>query len=297
MQKTLVVINGPTAIGKTQLALAVATHFHTEIISADARQFYREMSIGTAKPTEAELATVKHHFINNQSIHHLYSAGEFEKEALQCLDELFTKHDMVIAIGGSGLYLKALCEGLDEAPEANLALRNALINLFEKEGIAPLQKKLQEADPERWLTIDQQNPQRLMRAIEMAHQNVLTTNSKKNRPFKIIKVGLQTGRVKLYSNINERVDIMMKTGLEEEAKKLYPFRDQNALKTVGYNELFDYLDGTITIEKAVELIKQHTRNYAKRQITWFKKDLEINWFEPSQTSEIIDWLGIEMHKV
>ncbi|MDP1727499.1 MAG: tRNA (adenosine(37)-N6)-dimethylallyltransferase MiaA [Bacteroidota bacterium] len=296
MQKTLLVINGQTAIGKTELALAIATHYQTEIISTDSRQFYKEMKIGTAKPSPEELSVVKHHFINSQSIHHLYSAGAFEKEALNCLEDLFLKHDIVIAIGGSGLYIKALCEGLDKVPDADLYFRKQLIAQYEARGIEPLQNMLREMDPERWLSIDQQNPQRLMRAIEIAHQNVTMVHSKKPRPFRILKLGLIMDRNELYQRINERVENMMQEGLLEEAKSLFPFRELNALKTVGYNEIFEFLEGKITLEKAVELIKQHTRNYAKRQLTWFKKDKEIHWFEAASRKEILIWLTKEMSK-
>ncbi len=296
MQKTLLVINGQTAVGKTELALNIATHYQTEIISTDSRQFYKEMRIGTAKPEPEELSRIKHHFIDSQSIHHLYSAGAFEKDALNCLDELFLKHDLVIAIGGSGLYIKALCEGLDKVPDADLSLRKQLIKLFETQGIEPLQNKLREMDPERWLNIDHQNPQRLMRAIEIAHQNVEMLQSKKQRPFRILKLGLIMDRDELYQRINERVEKMMLKGLLEEAKSLFLYRELNALKTVGYNEIFEFLEGKITLEKAVDLIKQHTRNYAKRQLTWFKKDKEILWFDSTSRKEIFIWLAKEMSK-
>lgn len=296
MQKTLLVINGQTAVGKTQLSLEIAGHYQTEIISTDSRQFYKEMSIGTAKPSLKELTAVKHHFINSQSIHHLYSAGAFEKDALTCLNDLFLKHDIVIAIGGSGLYIKALCEGLDKVPDADLNFRNQLIALYEAKGIEILQNKLREMDTERWLKIDQQNPQRLMRAIEIAQQKVLLVHSKKTRPFRILKLGIIMSRDELYERINERVENMMQDGLLEEAKSLFPFRELNALKTVGYNELFEFLENKITLERAVELIKQHTRNYAKRQLTWFKKDTEIQWFEAKHSKEIFIWLTNEMSK-
>lgn len=296
MQKTLLVINGQTAIGKTELALAIASHYHTEIISTDSRQFYKEMRIGTAKPVTEELALIKHHFINSQSIHHLYSAGAFEKDALKCLDDLFLKHDMVIAIGGSGLYIKALCEGLDKVPDTDINFRKQLIALYETKGIEPLQNMLRERDPERWFSIDQQNPQRLMRAIEMAYQKVSLVSAKKQRPFRILKLGLLMNRDELYERINERVENMMREGLLEEAKSLFPFKELNALKTVGYNEIFEFLENKITLEKAVDLIKQHTRNYAKRQLTWFKKDKEIQWIEAKHSEEIFIWLANEMSK-
>jgi len=290
MQGTLIVINGPTAVGKTQLAIALAQALQTEIISTDSRQFYREMSIGTAKPSEAEMAQVKHHFIGNCSIKDYYSAGDFERESLLKVEELFgSGKNFVIAIGGSGLYIKALCEGLDEMPAANLGLRNQLIHRFEMEGIVSLQDELKKLNPEKFETIDQKNPQRLMRAIELSHQGGIKSKPK-NRPFKILKIGLELPRELLYQRINSRVDAMMCEGLLEEVKLLVQYEQLNALKTVGYKELFSYLNGEIDLNKSVELIKQHTRNYAKRQITWFKTDTEINWFNPENQFDILEFI-------
>ncbi|MBC7383202.1 MAG: tRNA (adenosine(37)-N6)-dimethylallyltransferase MiaA [Bacteroidia bacterium] len=296
MHKTLLVVTGPTAVGKTALSISLAQHYQTEIISTDARQFYKEMNIGTAKPSAAEMGSIKHHFINNQTIHHLYSAGEFEKEALGSLHHLFKLHDLVIAVGGSGLYLKALCEGLDDMPDADLVLREELKALFKNEGIKPLQEQLKELDPVKWLTIDWQNPQRLMRAIEIAKQKKVPVQPKKLRHFKIIKAGLQMERTALYSGINSRVDKMMHDGLLQEAETLFVHRELNALQTVGYTELFKYLEGKITLEAAVGLIKQHTRNFAKRQITWLSKDKEISWFDPIKTDLILEWITAESLK-
>lgn len=284
------VIHGPTAIGKTALAIHLAQMLQTEVLSTDARQFYREMSIGTAKPTQQELAVVKHHFIDNKSIHDLYSAGDFEKDALACLDALFEKVEIAIAIGGSGLYIKALCEGLHEMPDADLNLRNNLIQLFEIEGIVALQNQLKQLNPERWESIDQNNPQRLMRAIELANQNGFLSIQKRTRDFRIVKIGLDMNREDLYKRINLRVDQMLEQGLLEEAKSVFPYKHLNALQTVGYNELFDYFDGKISLDRAIELIKQHTRNFAKRQMTWFRKDPEINWFNPENIGVVEDWV-------
>ncbi len=290
MQKTLLVINGPTAIGKTALSIHLAQLFQTEIISTDSRQFYKELNIGTAKPGLEELKKVKHHFINNKSIHELYSAGDFERDAHACLDILFKTHDIIIAIGGSGLYIKALCDGLDEVPNADLELRASLIKLFEREGIEPLQKQLQQLNPGKWLKIDPQNPQRLMRAIELAHLGENLTAIKRKKNFSIVKIGLQTERSVLYERINHRVDQMFSDGLLEEAKDLFPFKALNALQTLGYNELFEYFEGKISLEKAINLIKQHTRNFAKRQVTWFRKDPDIVWFNPENWEQIEAWV-------
>ncbi|OYU96539.1 MAG: tRNA (adenosine(37)-N6)-dimethylallyltransferase MiaA [Bacteroidetes bacterium B1(2017)] len=291
MRKTVLVINGPTAIGKTQLSLDLALSLQTEIISTDSRQFYREMSIGTAKPSAEELALVPHHFINNRSVNDYYSAGDFEREALVKIDELFAQgKETVIAIGGSGLYIKALCEGLNEMPAANLALRNELIENFETHGITWLQGQMKALDAEKYATLDIQNPQRLMRAIELHKQGGITNQVKKLRPFTIVKIGLEMPREKLYERINKRVDIMMEQGLYEEAKSLFPLRQLNALQTVGYNELFAHFAGEHSLERAVELIKQHTRNYAKRQLTWFKADTEIKWFNAENQGDIRAWV-------
>lgn len=285
----LVCVLGPTAVGKTALAIELAKHFQTEILSADSRQFFKEISIGTAKPTATELASIPHHLIGHISIHQRYSAGDFEREALAQLMQLFTKHRLVIMVGGSGLYIKALLEGLDQMPEGNELLRKELDDLFAREGITGLQQRLLQHNPDAASTMDIRNTQRVMRAIEIAESGIQPTSSTKvPRPFKVIKLVIHTDREKLYQRINQRVDEMMKQGLEEEARKMLPFRDAYALQTVGYTELFDYFDGKHSLERAVELIKQHTRNYAKRQLTWFRKEQNTHWFEPQQVNEIID---------
>jgi tRNA dimethylallyltransferase len=289
MEPTLVVINGPTAVGKTDLSIQMALALGTEIISTDSRQFYREMSIGTAKPSAHELAQVTHHFINNRSVADYYSAGDFEKEALAKISELFKAgKSHVIAIGGSGLYNKALCEGLDDVPEADLQLRNELIEKYKTDGLNWLQAELQKLHSERFLEIDQNNPQRLMRAIEIARQGGVKKKDAKVRPFKIVKVGLTRDREELYSRINARVDIMMTDGLLEEVRSLIPYHDLVALQTVGYSELFSHFKNEISLDRAIELIKQHSRNYAKKQMTWLRKDLEINWFRPDNQKDILD---------
>jgi tRNA dimethylallyltransferase len=292
MIPTLIVVNGPTAVGKTELSINLASYFNTEIISTDSRQFYREMSIGTAKPTMQELDKVPHHFINNRSVQDYYSAGDFEKESLKIINNLFESgKSKIIATGGSGLYVKALCDGLDDMPEADLDLRAEIISNYTHFGLPWLQNELLLLNPIRYSNIDANNPQRLMRAIELEKQGGIKVKSVKTRPFKIIKIGLRRERVDLYNRINKRVDLMMEMGLLNEVKELIPFKHLTALQTVGYSELFSYFDNEISIERAVDLIKQHSRNYAKKQMTWLRKDPEIRWFNPDCQEEIIENLS------
>jgi len=293
--KTLISIVGPTAIGKTALAIQLAQHFNTEIISADSRQFFKEMEIGTAKPDINELAVAKHHFINSHSVTQLFSTGDFEVEALKILEEIFSTHQIAIMVGGSGLYVNAVLNGLDEMPEIDLAIREKLNTQFEKEGLQSIQKQLSELDPEYFAKVDQNNPQRMIRGLEVflstgQKLSSMQSATKKERPFNIIKIGLNTDRALLYNRINNRVDKMMENGLLDEVKSLLPYRSYNALNTVGYSELFDYLDNKIAFEDAVSAIKQNTRRFAKRQLTWFRKDQEINWFEPNDLKEIIQFI-------
>jgi len=293
--KTLIVIAGPTAIGKTALAITLAQHFSTEIISADSRQFFKEMSIGTAKPNPDELAAATHHFIDSHSINTFFSTGDFEKQVLGLLTELFGNHDLVIMVGGSGLYLDAVTKGLDELPDTDKSIRNELNLLFETNGLEPIKTRLAEVDPEYYAKADQSNPQRLIRGLEFflstgKKVSSFLTNSKKERPFNIIKIGLNTDRSLLYERINHRVDLMLQDGLLEEVKSLAAYKDLNALKTVGYTELFDYLDGTHSYEQAVDKIKQNTRRFAKRQLTWFRRDQEIQWFEPGHATAVIEYI-------
>ncbi|AMQ00287.1 tRNA delta(2)-isopentenylpyrophosphate transferase [Pedobacter cryoconitis] len=293
--KTLIVIAGPTAIGKTALAITLAQHFTTEIISADSRQFFKEMSIGTAKPHADELAAAKHHFIDSHSINTFFSTGDFEKQALGLLDEIFTRHDLAIMVGGSGLYLDAVTKGLDELPDTDMEIRSQLNKLFETEGLEPIKAQLEAADPEYYAKVDQANTQRLIRGLEFflstgKKVSSFFTNSRKERSFNIIKIGLNMERPLLYERINHRVDIMLQEGLLEEVESLKDYRELNALKTVGYAELFDYLDGTISYEVAVDKIKQNTRRFAKRQLTWFRRDTQIHWFSPDQPAEVINFI-------
>jgi tRNA dimethylallyltransferase len=293
--KTLIVIVGPTAIGKTSLAIQLAQVFNTEIISADSRQFFKEMNIGTAKPSKEELAAAKHHFIDSHSVNTLFSTGDFELEALKLIDQLFKIHDVLIMVGGSGLYIDSVCKGLDKLPEIDLNIREQLNLQFANEGIIPIKNQLQEVDPEYFAKVDQSNPQRMIRGLEVflstgeKLSSFLTAN-KTVRPFNIIKIGLNTARALVYNRINQRVDLMMEAGLLDEVKALTPYRHFNALNTVGYSELFDYLDGKMDLSSAVAMIKQNTRRFAKRQLTWFRKDETTVWFEPNKVEEIISFL-------
>ncbi|TCD29166.1 tRNA (adenosine(37)-N6)-dimethylallyltransferase MiaA [Pedobacter psychrodurus] len=293
--KTLISIVGPTAIGKTALAIQLAQHFGTEIISADSRQFFKEMAIGTAKPAADELAAAKHHFINSHSASQLFSTGDFEIEALRTLNRIFKDHDLAIMVGGSGLYVNALINGLDEMPDIDLAIRERLNKQLEDEGLTSIQKQLATLDPEYFAKVDQQNPQRMIRGLEVflstgQKLSSMLSATKKERPFNIIKIGLNTDRAVLYDRINRRVDKMIADGLVDEVKSLISFKKYNALNTVGYSELFDYLDGRLSLEDAITAIKQNTRRFAKRQLTWFRRDEQLKWFEPNQSAEIISFV-------
>jgi tRNA dimethylallyltransferase len=293
--KTLIVIVGPTAIGKTAMAIKVANEFNTEILSADSRQFYKEMEIGTAKPDINELNAAKHHFINSHSVNQLFSTGDFEIEALKTIDQIFKDHDLAIMVGGSGLYVNAVVNGLDEMPEIDLSIREKLNKQFEEEGIKSIQEQLENHDPEYFAKVDQQNPQRMIRGLEVflstgKKLSSMLSATKKQRSFKMIKIGLNTDRAILYEQINARVDKMMSLGLLEEVKSLLPYKSNNALNTVGYSELFDFLDHKISLQEAISSIKQNTRRFAKRQLTWFRRDDEINWFEPGDTDQVIAFI-------
>ncbi len=321
---TLIVIAGPTAVGKTKVAIQLAQYFQTEIVSADARQFYREMNVGTAKPSEEDQQTVTHHFINSLSIHDDYNAGQYETEALGVLKNIFTKKSVAVMVGGSGLFLRAVTDGLDELPSGDEKIRKELNHLLEREGIVALQEMLKEKDPEYFTVVDYKNPRRLLRALEVClstgkpfssfhtkqqgvsanaavalWKNPSTQNHPKGslryRDFVTIKIGLHFEKEKLYERINQRVDEMMKNGLLEEAKTLFPLRHLNALQTVGYTELFEHIEGKINLEQAIGKIKQHTRNYAKRQLTWFKKEKDIEWFAPEKPDRIIQYLNTKIN--
>ncbi|MFD1630983.1 tRNA (adenosine(37)-N6)-dimethylallyltransferase MiaA [Pseudopedobacter beijingensis] len=293
--KYLVIIAGPTAVGKTALAIDIAKHYSTEIISADSRQFFKEMSIGTAKPSVNELSAVKHHFINSHSINQEVSVGSYEKEVSNLLDSIYTHKNIIVVVGGSGLYINAILNGFDELPQINEGVRNTLNERFREEGIEPLQKELLQIDPVYYQQVDINNPQRIIRALEIYHSTGTPFSSyrkgeQKKRSFKPVIIGLNTDREKLYHRINTRVDLMIQEGLVDEVKNLLPYKHLNSLNTVGYSEIFDYLEGQISLERAIELIKQNSRRYAKRQITWFKKVEGINWFDPNQKEDIISYI-------
>jgi len=284
MNKYLISIVGPTAIGKTSLSIKLARHFNTEIISADSRQFFKEMQIGTAAPTPLELQAVKHHFIHHKSIEEDYNVGAFEKDALQCLDILFKNHDIVVMVGGSGLYVDAVTRGLDDFPEIDPSFREALNHTLENQGITSLQEQLKQLDIKTYNTIAIDNPHRVIRALEicigtgMPYHSFLNKDKTK-RNFKTITIGLTADRDIIYDRINERVDLMMREGLLEEVKALFPKKHLNALNTVGYKELFNYLNGKWSLDFAISEIKKNSRHFAKRQLTWFKKEQNIIWFD------------------
>ena len=290
-KQTLFVILGPTASGKTSVAISVAKHFHTEIISADSRQFYREIPIGTAAPTAEQLSEVPHYFVGQRSIFDDYNVSQFEKEVLEFLSKKFQEKEVMIMVGGSGLYIDAVCKGIDDLPNPEPALRKKLTHLFEFQGISALQELLKQLDPEYYEQVDVNNPKRLLRALEVCKQtgkkySDLRLNQPAERDFRIVKIGLELPREQLVKQIHHRTDEMMKHGLLEEAKAMLPHRSLNALKTVGYKELFEYFDNKWTLEYAIEKVKTNTRRYAKRQMTWFKKDKEIYWFTPAEVEEI-----------
>lgn len=295
-EKTCIIIVGPTAAGKTALSLQLAEYFDTAIISADSRQCYRELDIGVAKPGAAELQRIKHYFINSHSIHEVVNAGIFETYALRAVHEIFERHNIAVMAGGTGLYIKAFCYGMDAMPEVKEELREWVREQYHLLGISWLQQMLKQHDPLFYAKGEMQNPQRMMRALEMklsSGTSILKWHSlpQKQRDFSIIKIGVALPRTEIYHNINKRVDAMMEQGLLEEAKSLYLYRNINALQTVGYSELFDYIDGRLTLHEAVDAIKKNTRHYAKRQITWFKKDNTISWFSPGNKADIIDFIN------
>lgn len=297
MQPTLVVITGPTAVGKTNLCVELAQHFNTEIINADSRQFFKELSIGTAKPTAEEMKNIPHHFVNSHSITETYNATNFEQDVLILLNQLFQKYSLIILTGGSGLYIDAVCNGFDEnIPEGNEQLRNELETLYNKYGIELLQEKLKQLDPDFYQEIDLNNIKRLYRAIEVCMLSngtyaELRQGIKQQRPFNIIKIALNRDKDELYSRINKRVDLMMQNGLLEEVKQVKKYRNHNALKTVGYTELFDYLAEKYTLAEAIEKIKVNTRRYAKKQLAWFNKSNDYKWFHPTEKEQMITFIN------
>lgn len=294
---------GPTGVGKTELSLRIAERYKAPIVSCDSRQIYREIPIGTAAPTAEEQARVKHYFIGTRSLEEDYNAGEYERDALVLLEELFKTHGVVVMVGGSMLYADAVCHGLDDLPSVPSDIRAHVKAQYEAHGIAWLQAEVQRLDPVYWEEVDQHNPARLAHCVELSltigqPYSSLRTRSRKERPFRILKIGITRERDELYARINERVKQMIADGMVEEARSVYPKRSLNSLQTVGYRELFDYFDGQYDLDRAIELIQQNTRHYAKRQMTWFRKDKEIQWLNAHDTYEknstLIDaWLGAD----
>lgn len=289
--KRLIVVAGPTAVGKTAECIRLAQMLNTEIVSADSRQFYKEMNIGVARPSESELATVPHHLIAHISVCQDYNVAMYEREALEVIEELFRRNDDIVLTGGSGLYVNAVCNGIDDIPDKDEGIRQELNDLFAEQGLEPLQRELQERDPEYWKIVDKQNHIRLIRALEVCRQTGRTFTSfrsqkKTQRNFDIVRIGIKRSKENLLERIYQRVDCMLEQGLIEEVKGLYEYKNLQALNAVGYKEIFDFLDGKTSLQEAVEQIKINTRRYAKRQMTWFCKDKEIQWLDAEKD---LDW--------
>lgn len=299
MENTLIIILGPTGIGKTNLAIEIAQYFNTEILSADSRQIYKELKIGTAVPSAEQLKTVAHHFIQTKSIHEYYNASMYELEVIELLNTLFQKYKVVLMTGGSGMYIDAVCYGIDDIPSVDEEVRNNLIHRLNTEGLESIRKELKIIDPQFYSMVDLKNPKRILKALEIyyvsgkPYSSFLTRESKK-RDFNIIKIGLELNRKELYDRINKRVEEMVNLGLIEEAKELHKYKELNALNTVGYKELFDYFEGKHSLQEAIEIIKRNTRHYARKQITWFNRYTDIKWFKPFEKDKILDELSIQL---
>lgn len=301
-KKHLISISGPTAIGKTELAIFLAEQLATEIISCDSRQFYKEMRVGTAVPTQTELNKIPHHFIQHLSIFDNYSVGDFERDALKKIEELFKIHDTIIMVGGSGLYEKAVTEGLDNFPEVDPSIRDKLNSEWKEFGLENLQKELEEVDIDYYNEVDLKNPIRIIRALEVYRSSGKPFSSfriqnKKKRDFKTIKISLDLPREEIYERINRRVNVMMNEGLLKEAMELFPHKHLNSLQTVGYRELFSFFEGEINLETAIEEIKKNTRRYSKRQLTWNRKDKNMEWFSPKEKNKILNYILTQTHKI
>jgi tRNA dimethylallyltransferase len=296
---TLVVITGPTAVGKTALTIELARHYHTPVINADSRQIYRELRIGTAAPSEEQLQQAKHYFVGNKSIHDYYNASMYEQDVLKVLKK--EPSETNILSGGSMMYIDAVCNGIDDIPTVRDDIREEMKRRYEEEGLEALCEDLRRLDPEHYAIVDRQNYRRVIHALEICYQTGRTytsfrTQSKKERPFRIVKIGLNRDRNELYNRINARVDAMMEQGLLHEAESLYNQRQLNALNTVGYKEMFDYMDGRWSLDEAVERMKGNTRRYARKQLTWFKRDEEVRWFHPDQIDEILKYIEVTREK-
>lgn len=299
MSKTLLVILGPTGVGKTDLSINIAKYYDTEIISSDSRQVYKELRIGTAVPDNNDLLAIQHHFIHSHSIHDYFSSWEFEQQAVKLAEKIFETKDHLLMVGGSMMYIDAVCKGIDSIPTISDDIRQSVFDKYQNEGLQAMQEQLKELDPEFYDKVDLNNAKRVIHAIEICIMSGKTytsqrTNSIKKRSFDIVKIGLNRDRDELYDRINKRVDVMMTEGLEAEARAVYQYKEINSLNTVGYKELFQYFDGNISLHEAIELIKRNSRRYAKRQLSWFRRDKDINWFNPQDTQKVLDFLK---HKI
>jgi tRNA dimethylallyltransferase len=300
-KNTLLIICGPTASGKTEVSIEIAKAFNSEIISADSKQFYRELKIGVAAPTPDQLNRIRHHFVGHLSIADNYNVSRFEKDVIAFLDDYFVKNNIALMVGGSGLYIDAVSKGIDDLPDSDEKVRNRLRKTFETKGLEPLKSQLKELDPDYYEVVDLNNPNRIMRALEVCIAagkpfSSLRSSVNRTRDFRVIKIGLDRPRKELFERIEKRVEQMIVDGLVEEVKILSPFKNLNSLNTVGYKEIFRYLEGDWSIDEAVTKIKTNTRRYAKRQLTWFKKDKSVHWFHPDELEKIIDFIKIQLNK-
>ena len=299
MSHTLIVLIGPTGVGKTELSLSIAEHFHTSILSSDSRQLYADLKIGTAAPTPEQLARVPHHFVGTLKLTDYYSAAQYEADVMKKLEELFSLNEVVVLTGGSMMYVDAICKGIDDIPTVDKETRELMLQKYAEEGLDHLCAELKLLDPEYYQIVDLKNPKRVIHALEICYMTgksytSFRTQSTKKRPFRIIKIGLTREREELYERINRRVNEMLDAGLLEEVKAVYPYKELNSLNTVGYKELFEYLDGEWTLEFAIEKIKQNSRIYSRKQMTWFKRDNEIHWFHPDQKEEIMNYINEQL---
>lgn len=300
MRNKLIVLIGPTGVGKTELSLSLAEFLHTPVINADSRQLYKDLTIGTAAPTADQLKRVKHYFVGTLSLTDYYSAAQFESDVISLLDQLYQTHPFALMSGGSMMYIDAVCNGIDDIPTVDQETREMIMERYQQEGLTPLSNELRLLDPDYYAIVDQKNPKRILHALEICYMtgkpySSFRTNKKKERSFDIIKIGLRRDREELYERINKRVDEMIQNGLIDEVKSVMSYRHTNALNTVGYKEIFQYLDGNWSLEQAIEKIKQNTRIYSRKQMTWYKKDTEIHWFHPDNDKEIKKFLELVLN--